>query len=169
MRVLPAIHFHKMELSRCHIQDTHSRTINRILYELLKTRKANCVLYKFSAADPFLKTLIKTLIPVQIFSLSYPHISHSGIVHCTSRIFSISKTIYNRFCSLFSHSVSSQSPFVNSILSARLIMHTLLQVIVTCMDIIITDTILINPRRACVTRVTYYLICVSVCLCVYRV
>ena len=103
-------------------------------------RKANCVLYKFSAADPFIKSyLLKSyclsLYGCSLWSLSSPSIklieialnkllrrvwnlpcqSHSGIVHCTARISHVSNFIFDRFCVLLSRSLSSPSGLVKSI------------------------------------------------------
>ena len=103
-------------------------------------RKANCVLYKFGAVDPFVKTyLLKScclsLYGCPLWSLSSPsielieialdkllrrvwnspHHSHSGIVHCTAKICHVSNIICDCFCALFSPSLSSQSDFVRSI------------------------------------------------------
>ena len=103
-------------------------------------RKANCVLYKFGAVDPFVKSyLLKSyclsLYGCPLWSLSspsiklieialnkllrrvwnLPHHSHSGIVHCTAKISHVSNIICDRFCALFSRSLSSQSDFVRSI------------------------------------------------------
>ena len=94
-------------------------------------RKANSVLCKFSAVDPFTKCfLIKTyclsLYGCSLWSLSSPSIriiqaalnkllrkvwnlprdSHSGIVHCIAQIPAISNLLYDRFCSLFSSVLS---------------------------------------------------------------
>ena len=103
-------------------------------------RKANCVLYKFGAVDPFVKSyLLKSyclsLYGCPLWSLSspsiklieialnkllrrvwnLPHHSHSGIVHCTAKISRVSNIICDRFCALSSPSLSSQSDFVRSI------------------------------------------------------
>ena len=103
-------------------------------------RKANCVLYKFGAVDPFVKSyLLKSyclsLYGCPLWSLSspsiklieialnkllrrvwnLPHHSHSGIVHCTAKICHVSNIICDRFSSLFSRSLSSQSDFIISI------------------------------------------------------
>ena len=103
-------------------------------------RKANSVLCKFSAVDPFTKCfLIKTyclsLYGCSLWSLSSPSIriiqvalnkllrklwnlprdSHSGIVHCIAQIPAISNLLYDRFCSLFSSVLSSSSSLLRSI------------------------------------------------------
>ena len=102
-------------------------------------RKANSVLCKFSAVDPFTKCfLIKTyclsLYGCSLWSLSSPSIriiqvalkllrklwnlprdSHSGIVHCITQIPAISNLLYDRFCSLFSSVLSSSSSLLRSI------------------------------------------------------
>ena len=100
----------------------------------------NCVLYKFGAVDPFVKSyLLKSyclsLYGCPLWSLSspsiklieialnkllrrvwnLPHHSHSGIVHCTAKICHVSNIICDRFSALFSRSLSSQSDFVRSI------------------------------------------------------
>ena len=102
-------------------------------------RKANCVLYKFGAVDPFVKSyLLKSyclslygctlwplsspsikLIKIALNKLLYrvwnlPHHSHSGIVHCIAKICHVSN-IYDRFIALFSRSLSSESDCVRSI------------------------------------------------------
>ena len=99
-------------------------------------RKANSVLCKFSAVDPFTKCfLIKTyclsLYGCSLWSLSSPSIriiqvalnkllrklwnSHSGIVHCIAQIPAISNLLYDCFCSLFSSVLSSSSSLLRSI------------------------------------------------------
>ena len=145
---LPIIHFNEMELQfvdqvthlghilHYDLNDKHD--IIRATKDLL--RKANCVLYKFSAADPFLKSFLLKSFCLSLYgsclwSLSSPSInimeialnkllrriwnlpynSHSGIVHCSARISTIRNILYDRFCSLFSRSMSSQSPLLKSI------------------------------------------------------
>ena len=103
-------------------------------------RKANSVLCRFSALDPFIKCfLIKTyclsLYGCSLWSLSSPSIriievafnkllrkiwnlpynSHTGIVHCTAKIHSVSNMLYDRFCSLHSFALSSSSSLIQSI------------------------------------------------------
>jgi hypothetical protein len=103
-------------------------------------RKANSVLCKFSALDPFVKCfLIKSyclslygsplwslssssikLIEVALNKLlrkvwNLPHKSHTGIVHCTAQIPTVSNMLYDRFCSLFSCAISSYSSVVRSV------------------------------------------------------
>ena len=93
-------------------------------------RKALAALYKFSAADPFVKWfLIKSyclslygssiwslasssirLIEVALNKLlrkvwNLPYKSHTGIVHCIAQIPTVSNILYDRFCSLSSHSI----------------------------------------------------------------
>ena len=142
---LPIIHFNETELQfvdqvthlghilHYNLDDKHD--IIRATKDL--HRKANCVLYKFSAADPFLKCFLLKSFCLSLYgsclwSLSSPSIdlieialnkllrriwnlpynSHSGIVHCSARISTVRNMIYDRFCSLFSRSVSSQSPLL---------------------------------------------------------
>ena len=103
-------------------------------------RKANFVLCKFSAANPFVKCfLIKSyclsLYGITLWSLSSPSIrlievalnkvlrkvwnlsnmSHTGIVHSVAQIPTISNILYYRFCSFFSHATSSSSILVRSV------------------------------------------------------
>ena len=103
-------------------------------------RKANSVLYKFSAADPFVKCfLIRSylygwslssssirLIEVALNRLlrkvwNLPYKSHAGIVHCIYHtdtycyILIYCMYIYDHFCSLFSCSISSYSSLLRSV------------------------------------------------------
>ena len=103
-------------------------------------RKANSVLCKFSALDPFVKCyLIKTyclsLYGCALWSLSSPSIriaeialnknlrkvwnlprlSHSSVVHCTSQIPSV---FNSRFCSLHLSALSSSSSLLRSLFAA---------------------------------------------------
>ena len=89
-------------------------------------RKANCVLYKFTAVDPFIKSyLLKSyclslygfplwclsspsikLIDIALNKLLHrvwnlPYESHSGIVHCRARISHVSNFIFDHFCVFF--------------------------------------------------------------------
>ena len=44
-----------------------------------------------------------------------PYNSHTGIVHCTAKIHSVSNMLYDRFCSLHSFALSSSSSPIQSI------------------------------------------------------
>ena len=44
-----------------------------------------------------------------------PYNSHTGIVHCTAKIHSVSNMLYDRFCSLHSFALSSSSSLIQSI------------------------------------------------------
>ena len=44
-----------------------------------------------------------------------PYKSHTGIVHCTAQIPTVTNLLYDHFCSLFSHSISSYSSFLRSV------------------------------------------------------
>ena len=103
-------------------------------------RKANLVLCKFHAADPFIKChLIKSyclsLYGATLWSLSSPSLhlievavnkiirktwnlsyrSHTGVTHCIARIPTVSNIIFDRFCSFFSRAISSPNIFLRSI------------------------------------------------------
>ena len=100
-------------------------------------RKANSVLCRFSALDPFIKCfLIKTYClslygcslsspSIRIIEVAFnkllrkiwnlPYNSHTGIVHCTAKIHYVSNTLYDRFCSLHSFALSSSSSLIKSI------------------------------------------------------
>ena len=120
----------------------HILTYNSDIIRAVKdmNRKANSVLCRFSALDPFIKCfLIKTyclsLYGCSLWSLSSPSIriievafnkllrkiwnlpynSHTGIVHCTAKIHSVSNMLYDRFCSLHSFALSSSSSLIQSI------------------------------------------------------
>ena len=97
-------------------------------------RKANFVLCKLFAADPFVKCFLKSY-GITLWSLSSPSIrlievalnkvlrkvwnlsnmSHTGIVHSIAQIPTISNILYDRFCSFFSHATSSFSILVRSV------------------------------------------------------
>ena len=114
-------------------------TSSELLYKDMN-RKGNSVLCRFSALDPFIKCfLIKTyclsLYGCSLRSLSSPSIriievafnkllrkiwnlpynSHTGIVHCTAKIHSVSNMLYDCFCSLHSFALSSSSSLIQSI------------------------------------------------------
>ena len=91
-------------------------------------RKANSVVCKFSAVDPFTKTYCLSLYGCPLFTIHQVALnkllrklwnlscdSHSGIVHCIAQIPAISNLFYDRFCSLFSSVLSSSSSLLRSI------------------------------------------------------
>ena len=106
--------------------------IGRILSESSKkTVKPIMVLCKCHAADSFIKCYLtiplyratlwypsspslKLLLTKFYWNLSYK--SHTGVTHCIARISTVSNIVFDRFCSFFSHAISSPNIFVRSIL-----------------------------------------------------
>ena len=134
------LHYYDCVMHLGHIL-TYNRDDKEDIIRIIKDiPKANLVLCKFHASDPFIKCyLIKSyclslygatlwsrtspslrLIEVAVnkilrktWNLSYR--SHTGVTHYIARIPTVSNIVFNRFCSFFSRAISSPNIFLRSI------------------------------------------------------